>query len=157
MHVDGIAPGQRVLVVDDVLATGGTAEAACELVEQVGGVVAGSTSCWSWGSCGRQQLSGREVRALVASLSTIGACRAGQRRRNPEAVRAVDSNLQTWCWRLIVGEAAWPTRAFRRTLREAAAVLPGRAPTWSVADETAGIAAASPRPVATPTCGRLRL
>lgn len=34
MHVDGIGPGQRVLVVDDLLATGGTVEACCKMVEQ---------------------------------------------------------------------------------------------------------------------------
>lgn len=41
MHRDAVAPGCRVLVVDDLLATGGTARAACQLVEEVGGVVAG--------------------------------------------------------------------------------------------------------------------
>ncbi len=41
MHVDAIKPGERVLVVDDLVATGGTAEAACRLVEAVGGTVAG--------------------------------------------------------------------------------------------------------------------
>lgn len=41
IHRDGIEPGQRVLVVDDLLATGGTAKATCNLVERLGGVVAG--------------------------------------------------------------------------------------------------------------------
>jgi adenine phosphoribosyltransferase len=41
IHADAIEPGQRVLVIDDVLATGGTASAVGKLVEQVGGSVAG--------------------------------------------------------------------------------------------------------------------
>jgi adenine phosphoribosyltransferase len=41
MHTNAIAPGDRVLVVDDVLATGGTAKATVELVEAAGGVVHG--------------------------------------------------------------------------------------------------------------------
>ncbi len=43
IHVDAIQPGQRVLVVDDVLATGGTMKACCELVKQSGGTLAGIT------------------------------------------------------------------------------------------------------------------
>jgi adenine phosphoribosyltransferase len=39
MHTDAIAPGARVLMVDDLLATGGTMKAACELVEKAGGEV----------------------------------------------------------------------------------------------------------------------
>ena len=41
MHADAIVAGQRVLVVDDVLATGGTMKASCELVEQLGGNIVG--------------------------------------------------------------------------------------------------------------------
>lgn len=41
MHKDAIKPGQKVLIVDDLLATGGTAVAAAKMVEQLGGVVAG--------------------------------------------------------------------------------------------------------------------
>jgi adenine phosphoribosyltransferase len=42
MHTDAIRPGQRVLVVDDVLATGGTAASAVQLVRQLGGQVVGT-------------------------------------------------------------------------------------------------------------------
>lgn len=41
VHEDAITPGMRVLVHDDLLATGGTAKAACEMVERLGGIVAG--------------------------------------------------------------------------------------------------------------------
>src|SRR3989338_4774759 len=41
MHEDGIKKGQNVLIADDLLATGGTAEAACKLVERLGGNVVG--------------------------------------------------------------------------------------------------------------------
>jgi adenine phosphoribosyltransferase len=41
MHADSIIPGQRVLVCDDVLATGGTMKACCDMVRQLGGEIAG--------------------------------------------------------------------------------------------------------------------
>ncbi len=41
VHRDAVEPGQRVLIVDDLLATGGTAAATCQLVEKLGGTVAG--------------------------------------------------------------------------------------------------------------------
>lgn len=41
IHVDAINPGERVLLIDDLIATGGTAEAAILLIEDMGGVVAG--------------------------------------------------------------------------------------------------------------------
>ena len=41
MHKDAIKPGQRVLITDDLLATGGTIEATIKLVESLGGIVAG--------------------------------------------------------------------------------------------------------------------
>src|SRR5262249_6624787 len=41
VHIDGISPGARVLLVDDLLATGGTLKAGCQLIEKAGGNVAG--------------------------------------------------------------------------------------------------------------------
>ena len=41
IHRDAIRPGERVLVIDDVLATGGTAAATCRLVEELGGEIVG--------------------------------------------------------------------------------------------------------------------
>ena len=66
VHEDGFEPGARVLVVDDVLATGGTAEAACRLVEQVGAtVVAFETLVELTFLGGRGRLAGREVHTTV--------------------------------------------------------------------------------------------
>jgi adenine phosphoribosyltransferase len=39
MHVDAVEPGERIILVDDLLATGGTAEAGCKLVEEAGGKI----------------------------------------------------------------------------------------------------------------------
>lgn len=41
MHLDGVIKGENVLIVDDLLATGGTAKATCDLIEKCGGVVSG--------------------------------------------------------------------------------------------------------------------
>ena len=41
IHVDAVRPGQRVLMVDDLLATGGTMRACCDLVEELGGEIVG--------------------------------------------------------------------------------------------------------------------
>jgi len=41
IHIDGVKPGQRVLVVDDLLATGGTVQACCKLLEKAGADIAG--------------------------------------------------------------------------------------------------------------------
>lgn len=43
IHQDAVEPGKRVLVVDDLLATGGTICTACKLIEKIGGIVAGTT------------------------------------------------------------------------------------------------------------------
>jgi len=41
VHMDAIKPGQRVLIIDDLLATGGTCKALAELIEEIGGIVSG--------------------------------------------------------------------------------------------------------------------
>jgi adenine phosphoribosyltransferase len=65
-HVDGIRSGSRVLVVDDVLATGGTAAAATRLVTSLGGQVVGLAFVIELGFLlGRDKLLGQTVSALV--------------------------------------------------------------------------------------------
>jgi adenine phosphoribosyltransferase len=66
LHADAIREGQRVLVHDDVLATGGTAKAKCELVEQLGGEVVGVAFIISLEFLhGRDRLNGYDVHSLI--------------------------------------------------------------------------------------------
>ena len=68
IHTDAVAPGERVLVVDDVLATGGTAAATIELVERCGGVVAGVSVLLELGFLDpRSKLSDTQVHSLLVS------------------------------------------------------------------------------------------
>jgi len=67
IHRDAIRPGQRVLVHDDLLATGGTAAAKCQLVEELGGVVAGIAFVVELTFLpGRARLAGHDVMSIVA-------------------------------------------------------------------------------------------
>jgi adenine phosphoribosyltransferase len=66
VHADAMAGGARVLVHDDLLATGGTAGALCGLVEQAGGVVAGCAFVIELAFLGgRERLTGYDVHSLV--------------------------------------------------------------------------------------------
>ena len=66
VHADAITDGARVLVHDDLLATGGTAGALCGLVEQAGGIVAGCAFVIELAFLnGRSRLEGYDVRSLV--------------------------------------------------------------------------------------------
>ncbi|MCI3948656.1 MAG: apt [Acidimicrobiales bacterium] len=67
IHRDAVAPGERVLVVDDVLATGGTAAATVRLVERLGGEVVGLGFALELAFLdGRSRLPGRDVQSLVS-------------------------------------------------------------------------------------------
>jgi adenine phosphoribosyltransferase len=67
MHEDACPAGARVLIVDDVLATGGTSRAACELVEAVGGNVVGCGFFLEVAVLnGQERLQGRRVEVLIA-------------------------------------------------------------------------------------------
>jgi adenine phosphoribosyltransferase len=67
LHSDALASGARVLVHDDLLATGGTAGALCELVEQLGGRVAGCSFLIELAFLGgRARLEPHEVHALLS-------------------------------------------------------------------------------------------
>jgi adenine phosphoribosyltransferase len=66
MHIDSVKPGMHVLLIDDVLATGGTMKAACELVEKAGGTVAGCAFLIELGF-----LEGRKTLAPVEAFSVV--------------------------------------------------------------------------------------
>ncbi|ANZ31722.1 adenine phosphoribosyltransferase [Parageobacillus thermoglucosidasius] len=66
MHKDAIKPGQRVLITDDLLATGGTIRATIQLVEQLGGVVAGIAFLIELTELGgRKKLEGYDILTLM--------------------------------------------------------------------------------------------
>ena len=66
MHKDSIKPGQKVLIVDDLIATGGTTEAMIKLIEQLGGVVVGIVVMIELaGLNGREKLAGYRVDSAI--------------------------------------------------------------------------------------------
>jgi len=66
IHKDAIKPGQRVLITDDLLATGGTIQATIELVEKLGGVVAGIAFLIELSYLdGREKLDGYDILSLI--------------------------------------------------------------------------------------------
>jgi adenine phosphoribosyltransferase len=66
VHIDGVAPQARVLLVDDLLATGGTMKAGCQLIEKAGGIVAGCAFLVELAFLkGRQHLQPHEVFSLI--------------------------------------------------------------------------------------------
>ena len=67
MHADAVRPGQRVLIVDDLLATGGTARAAAEMVQELGGELVGFSFVVELTALGgRERLPDAEVQSLIA-------------------------------------------------------------------------------------------
>jgi len=66
IHKDAIKPGQRVLIVDDLLATGGTVKATIELVEKLGGIVCGLTFLIELAALeGRKKLIDKDILTLI--------------------------------------------------------------------------------------------
>lgn len=66
IHTDSIRPGQKVVLIDDLIATGGTAAAAVRLVERLGGEVVKAAFVMELaGLEGREKLKGLDVEALL--------------------------------------------------------------------------------------------
>ena len=67
MHIDAIKKGERVLIHDDVLATGGTAEAVCKLVEKLGGEIVQCNFIMELEALkGREKLKGYDVQSVLS-------------------------------------------------------------------------------------------
>ena len=66
IHIDAIKKGERVLIHDDVLATGGTAQAVCKLVEKLGGEIVQCNFIMELeGLAGREKLNGYDVQSVL--------------------------------------------------------------------------------------------
>ncbi|MEG0381163.1 MAG: adenine phosphoribosyltransferase [Kurthia sp.] len=66
MHKDAVKPGQKVLIVDDLLATGGTVEASIKLIEQLGGEVVGCAFLIELDELkGREKIEGYDIFTLM--------------------------------------------------------------------------------------------
>ncbi len=65
MHTDSIKPGEKILIIDDVLATGGTAEAALRLAEKLGGKIVGLGFLLELPLGGRDRLKNYEIKSLI--------------------------------------------------------------------------------------------
>ena len=66
MHKDAIRPGQKAVIVDDLIATGGSAQAAAKLIEKLGGQVVRMAFVMELaGLEGRKQLSGYDIKSLI--------------------------------------------------------------------------------------------
>jgi adenine phosphoribosyltransferase len=67
IHEDAIEPGQKVVIVDDLIATGGTVEAAAELIEDLGGIVSKMVFLMELrGLNGRERLSKYDVASVIS-------------------------------------------------------------------------------------------
>jgi len=67
MHIDAVRPGQRVLIVDDVIATGGTALAAAGMLRRAGATVTGVAALLEIGALGgRERLSGLDLHVMLS-------------------------------------------------------------------------------------------
>ena len=66
IHRDAVQPGQRFIIADDLLATGGTANAVCELIKELGGTVVAQVYFIELvGLAGRDKLAGHDIRAVL--------------------------------------------------------------------------------------------